>query len=37
MRKEMQKRKLRLQNGEIDPLEENDVGKDPRDIELSKK
>lgn len=38
MRREIQKRKQRLQAGEIDPEELKDnKGRDPRDIELSKK
>jgi hypothetical protein len=37
MRREIQKRKQRLQAGEIDPEElEDDKGRDPRDVELSK-
>ena len=38
MRREIQKRKQRLQAGEIDPEELKDnKGRDPRDVELSKK
>ena len=39
MRREIQKRKQRLQNGEIDPedMDGNSKDKDPRDVELSKK
>jgi hypothetical protein len=36
MRREIQKRKQRLQNGELDEVSPN-KSKDPRDIELSKK